>query len=72
MKRDVAMTTNISGHTAKIYQFPVRGRANNIENRERPKLATDQASQRFADAADSGSWYHQAAVEAERANAERH
>ena len=68
MKRDVAMTTNIYGHTAKIYQFPVRGKAGIVENREKAKPATDLTSQRFADAADASSWYHEAAVqEAERA-----
>jgi hypothetical protein len=62
------MTTNIYGQTAKIYQFPARGKAAIGENRQQPKPMADLASQRFADAAAGSAWYHEAAVqEAERA-----
>jgi hypothetical protein len=70
MKRDVAMTTNIYGRTAKIYQFPTRAETGIGENRDKAKpvaSVADATSQRFADAADGSGWYHEAAIqEAER------
>ena len=64
------MTMNNYGHTAKIYQFPVRGARG---ERSRITIGCGAGrrgwqSQRFADAADSGAWYHEVAIqEAERA-----
>ena len=65
------MTANIYGATAKIYQFPTRGKAGIGENREKAKPVApvaDVTSQRFVDAADGSGWYHEAAIqEADRA-----
>ena len=61
------MTTNIYGHTAKIYQFPARGRAGIGERREQAKPVAELAPQHVADAASGSGWYHEAAIqEAER------
>jgi hypothetical protein len=61
----MANTTHIE--TAKIYQFPVTARAS---YRGQPMEATvmilERKSNRFADAAYGGSWYHDAAIEAEQ------
>ena len=64
------MTTNIYGHTAKIYQFPAGGKAGIGERREKAKpiARLPKHSQQFADAAAGSGWYHEAAIqEAERA-----
>jgi hypothetical protein len=59
---DNHMTMNTHRETATIYQFPVGGRV--ASTRKDAKFAIDMKEQ-VCDAA-SGSWYHQAAVEAEK------
>lgn len=57
------MTTTIApGGTAKIYEFPKGGRAGLTSRREDCRIPVVPASQRFADAAFGGSWYHEEAV----------
>ena len=61
------MANMTHGETAKIYQFPV---ATRTIRRNQPLEGTvmllDRKSNVFADAAYGGSWYHDAAIEAER------
>jgi hypothetical protein len=53
--------------SAKIYEFPARGRfAVADDRREDPNLAPNYSSPRGAKIS-SGAWYHEEAVEAERA-----
>jgi hypothetical protein len=59
---DNHMTMNTHRETATIYQFPVGGRS--ASTRKDAKFAIDMKEQ-VCDAA-SDSWYHQAAVEAEK------
>jgi hypothetical protein len=62
------MTTNIYGHTAKIYQFPAGGKAGIGERREQVKPIADLKQLQFADAEAGSGWYHEAAIqEAEHA-----
>jgi hypothetical protein len=60
----MANTTHIE--TAAIYQFPLNVRTG---RRSQPVEATimvlERKSNRFADAAYGGSWYHDAAIEEE-------
>lgn len=54
--------------TARIYQFPARGRFAASEQREESMLAANFSSQRVAKIVFGGAWYHEEAVEAERTN----
>ena len=62
------MTTNVHSGSAKIYQFPARGRSISSSIREDAKLASVPAlSPRVARAVSGGGWYHEEAIlEAER------
>jgi hypothetical protein len=55
---------NASFHhgSAKIYQFPVGGRAR-LAARQDSKIAVDTNSQSVSEVACGGCWYHQAAIE---------
>ena len=63
------MTTNFHHPTAKIYEFPVRGRFKGVvrpnESMSTPNLASPRAEVVFG-----GSWYHEEAVQEERARKE--
>ncbi|ACL59373.1 DUF2735 domain-containing protein [Methylobacterium nodulans] len=56
------MTTAPRRETAKIYQFPVRGRTD--QGGRRPETtSTERSAYRFADAAFGSGWYHDAAIQ---------
>ena len=58
------MSSSLNPGTAKIYQFPAGGRAALGGRRyDEPKSTTEQASSRVNEAACSGSWYHEAAIQ---------
>jgi hypothetical protein len=58
------MDTSLNRESAKIYQFPAGGRAALGGRRyEETNTATDPASSRVNEAACSGSWYHEAAIQ---------
>ena len=58
------MNANLNHGSAKIYQFPAGGRAALGGHRyEESKTATDLASPRVNEAACSGNWYHEAAIQ---------
>jgi hypothetical protein len=57
------MVTNVSHGTAKIYQFPVRGRMTAGGNREDIKQTTDPKLQRVTGDTFGSGWYHEAAIE---------
>jgi len=57
------MNTGLSEGSAKIYQFPVGGRAALAGRRYCETKTTDMASPPSGDSACSGSWYHQAAID---------
>jgi hypothetical protein len=66
------MNTSLNHGSAKIYQFPAGGRAALGGRRyEEAKTATDLASSRVNEAACSGSWYHEAAIEESKPVQER-
>lgn len=57
------MNTRTSKESAKIYQFPVGGRAAlAVRRQEEIKPAIDQDRPRVNDVACSESWYHEAAI----------
>lgn len=56
------MTTNQG--SAKIYQFPARGRSTLGGRRyEETRANTDASSAHVSEADCSGSWYHEAAIQ---------
>ena len=57
------MNTGLNEGSAKIYQFPVGGRAALAEHHHDETKTTDIASAPSGDSACSGSWYHQAAID---------
>jgi hypothetical protein len=59
------MNTSLNHGSAKIYQFPPGGRAALGGGRyEETKQSAEQSSSRVNEAALSGSWYHEAAIQA--------
>lgn len=56
------MTTNIERETAKIYQFPVRGRFVTPSPFADSKLASTLVPSRATAAALDSSWYHAEAI----------
>ena len=60
------MSTNRSQESARIYQFPVGGRAA-LGGRRREEFSansvTSPGSERVNEAACSDSWYHEAAIQ---------
>jgi hypothetical protein len=54
------VSTNFNQESARIYQFPVGGRAGLTGYRETPQPA--EMSPRIAKAVTSSGWYHEAAV----------
>ncbi len=66
------MNTSLNHGSATIYQFPAGGRAALGGRRyEEARTATDLASSRVNEAACSGSWYHEAAIEESKPARER-
>jgi hypothetical protein len=66
------MNTNLNGGSAKIYQFPPGGRSATGGRRyEETKPETDLASSRVPEAACSGSWSHEAAIQESNPGRER-
>ena len=59
------MTPNPHAEPAKIYEFPRRGRFAERGQREEPASAGRLPS--AAKAVSGGSWYHEAAIQEERA-----
>lgn len=58
------MNTSLNHGSAKIYQFPVGGRAAVAgRHAQEAKAAIDFASSRLADVAVGGAWYHDSAIE---------
>jgi hypothetical protein len=61
---ETMMNSSLNHGSAKIYQFPPGGRsALGGRRHEETKSTTDQASSRVNEAACSGSWYHEAAIQ---------
>ena len=56
------MATSSHRETAKIYQFPVKGRAGVDRNAAEAKRSNDRAQETYADCAFGGCWYHEAAL----------
>src|SRR5664279_1329971 len=73
IKERRTMTTNVQSGSAKIYQFPVRGRFIAGALREDSKSALVPAlSPRIARTASGSGWYHEEAIlEAERTRGNR-
>jgi hypothetical protein len=66
------MNTSSNQGSAKIYQFPSGGRAALGGRRyEETNTAADLASSRVNEAACSGSWYHEAAIQESKPVLER-
>ena len=66
------MNTRPNHGSAKIYQFPVGGRAALGGRRhDETKSAADQGSPRVNEAVCSGSWYHEAAIQESKPVRER-
>jgi hypothetical protein len=64
-RKDKTMAERIERETAKIYQFPAGGRSSRATSR---KSTEDQVAVPREARADFGSgWYHDAAIETERA-----
>jgi hypothetical protein len=62
---ETMMNTGLNHGSAKIYQFPAGGRAALGGRRyEATNTATDVAAARVSEADCSGSWYHEAAIQA--------
>jgi Protein of unknown function (DUF2735) len=64
-KRD-DMNTSFHHGSAKIYQFPVRGRPAIGARYEQAKTAVDIKAPAVSEVASGSGWYHQAAIDAER------
>jgi Protein of unknown function (DUF2735) len=56
------MATSTHGETAKIYQFPVKGRAGADKQAAESKRARERTQVAYADCACGGNWYHEAAL----------
>jgi hypothetical protein len=52
--------------SAKIYEFPARGRFAQAERSDNAMPATSFASPRVTKVAVSGAWYHDEAIQAEQ------
>jgi Protein of unknown function (DUF2735) len=66
------MNKSLNQGSAKIYQFPAGGRAALGGRRyEETNTATDLASSHVNEAACSGSWYHEAAIQESKPVLER-
>jgi hypothetical protein len=61
--KEMTMTSSLHGGSATIYQFPLRGRFAASPSHDESSVATTAPR---APAIAFGSWYHEAAIEAER------
>ena len=61
------MNTSLNHGSAKIYQFPVGGRAA-FGGRQETKTSADLGAARVSEAAVGGSWYHGAAIQEAKSN----
>jgi hypothetical protein len=59
------MNTSFHHGSAKIYQFPVRGRPTIGARQEEAKTTIDINSPRVSEVACGSGWYHEAAIEAD-------
>ncbi|MDQ0467651.1 DUF2735 domain-containing protein [Labrys wisconsinensis] len=59
------MTEGTDRRSAKIYQFPPRGRVA-ARRRDEVKTELEAAAMRACDAASGSGWYHEAAILEER------
>lgn len=66
------MATNVSHGSAKIYQFPVRGRKAAGDDREQIKPVTDPRFQPVLGDTFGSGWYHEAAIEEEKRQPHEH
>jgi hypothetical protein len=57
------MTANSSQGSAKIYQFPVGGRAAPASRRDLTNTAETLPASRFVKVASGSAWYHEEAVQ---------
>ena len=58
------MNTSLNQGSARIYQFPAGGRAALARRRQdETRPATGEGSRPVNEAACSGSWYHEAAIQ---------
>jgi hypothetical protein len=57
------MTTNFPGESAKIFQFPARGRFAAADSRDQSESAKNLMSPRVAKITFGGAWYHDAAIQ---------
>jgi hypothetical protein len=62
------MNTSLNHGSAKIYQFPVGGRAAFGGRFGETKPSTDLSAARISEAAAGGSWYHEAAIQEAKSN----
>ena len=66
------MNSSLNHRSAKIYQFPAGGRAALGGRRhDETEPAADQGAPRLNEAACSGSWYHEAAIQESKPASER-
>lgn len=56
------MAESRTRETAKIYQFPIRGRATEADRSYGARKAAELATSRVAYAECGSSWYHEAAL----------
>ena len=62
-ERRQVMTTNEFRESAKIYQFPLRGRRAEAAARDEAKIPPDVRVQRVSANVLGSSWYHEAAIQ---------
>lgn len=63
----MSMTTNTDRQSAQIIAFPARGRFAAAADRDAPNPASNSALASVAKVAVSSGWYHEAAIQDERA-----
>jgi hypothetical protein len=59
------MNTSFHQGSAKIYQFPVRGRPTIGARHDEAKITVDINVPRVSEVACGSGWYHEAAIEAD-------
>jgi Protein of unknown function (DUF2735) len=70
-QRSMLMKSSLSYGSAKIYQFPVGGRAALLGRRYGETASSiDQTTPRVNETICSGSWYHEAAIQESKLGSE--